>query len=103
SSERRARALRASTRRAARTPITVVNRAVKNVTSEGRLGATSAQEPQCTCWYMRIPSTARVQDAERSSFSPPCEVAVAGERPQREVGAVAVIAKVENARETGCV
>ncbi|QDQ73719.1 hypothetical protein FNZ56_07450 [Pseudoluteimonas lycopersici] len=36
------------------------------VASDGRSHAAGAQEPQCMCEYMRIPSTARVRAAERS-------------------------------------
>ena len=38
----------------------------RTVASEGRLRAAGAQEPECTCEYMRNPSTAGAQDAERS-------------------------------------
>jgi hypothetical protein len=41
---------------------------LKIVTSEGRLRAAGAQEPECTRQYMRIPSTAGARDAERSRF-----------------------------------
>ena len=41
---------------------------LQNVTSEGRLAAAGAEEPQHTKEYVRIPSTASGQDAERSSF-----------------------------------
>src|SRR6185437_12640466 len=39
----------------------------QNVASEGRLRVGGAQEPECICQYMRIPSTAGARDAERSS------------------------------------
>src|SRR5690348_2128321 len=38
-----------------------------SVASEGRLRDAGSQEPECTRQYMRIPSTAGAQDAERSS------------------------------------
>src|SRR6185312_15150365 len=38
----------------------------ETVASEGRLRVAGAQEPECICQYMRIPSTAGTQDAERS-------------------------------------
>src|SRR5690348_5630354 len=41
----------------------------QSVASEGRLRVAGAQEPQCTRQYMRIPSTAGAQAAERSSFA----------------------------------
>jgi len=40
----------------------------RTVASEGRLRAAGAQEPECTCEYMRNPGTAGAQDAERSSL-----------------------------------
>src|SRR6185437_3361226 len=40
----------------------------ENVASEGRLCDAGAQEPECMCQYMRIPSTAGARAAERSSF-----------------------------------
>src|SRR5581483_3813384 len=40
----------------------------QNVASEGRLRDAGAQEPERTRQYVRIPSTAGAQDAERSSF-----------------------------------
>jgi hypothetical protein len=42
---------------------------LQSVASEGRLRVAGAQEPECTRQYMRIPSTAGAQDAERSSFA----------------------------------
>ena len=44
-------------------------RPLKNVASEGSLVAAGAQEPEHTKKYVRIPSTASGQDAERSSFA----------------------------------
>ena len=40
----------------------------QNVASEGRLYAAGAQEPERMCKYVRIPSTAGIQDDERSSY-----------------------------------
>src|SRR5690348_4737381 len=41
---------------------------LESVASKGRLRDAGAQAPECTRQYMRMPSTAGAQDAERSSF-----------------------------------
>lgn len=43
---------------------------VKNVASKGSLRQVCAKEPQRRWTYVRIPSTAGTQNAERSTFSP---------------------------------
>jgi BirA family biotin operon repressor/biotin-[acetyl-CoA-carboxylase] ligase len=49
-------------------PNDVLGNLCTSVASEGRLHEACAQEPECTDEYMRIPSTAGVQSAERSSL-----------------------------------